>query len=430
MPEFGCLILVTETILRSLRPKWPKPRNLAALATGLAAALPAIAQQSDEPFSIGDSLARGRFTLELRPRYNRIDESDKPERSEGGTVRLVAGFRTAPFDGVRLVLEGIHANHLGGEFNDNGALFATSRYPLLPDPRYTGVNQAYAEYSGIDTLRIRGGRQVVRMDNQRWISDNDFRQIPQVFDGVGATYTGIPLTELYAGYFDKVRNTSGMTQDLRLTLLHAAWNPSAGHSLAAYGFFHDQPSNGSFTGFANSSYKVVGARAEGSVGGSRTIDFPYIAEYAIQRAYAGGDPRIHASYWRLGGGVGYRANVIRADYEVKGSNHGAFGVEMPLTDFYGFNGWTLHFFNTPRQGLRDGWITVRHALHGFTLYAEAHRFRSDYGGLDLGRETDAGITYGWNESVTLRLQHARYDPGSGAPDARIRKTWLTLTYSY
>ncbi|MBC8021949.1 MAG: alginate export family protein [Burkholderiales bacterium] len=389
-----------------------------------------LAQQPEEPFGIGESLARGRFTLELRPRYNRIDESNKPERSEGGTVRLAAGFRSAPIDGVRITLEGIHANHLGGRFNDDGALFATSPYPLLPDPRYTGVNQAYLEYVGVEVLRVRAGRQVVRMGNQRWISDNGFRQIPQVFDGVSASYTAVAGAELSAAYFGHVRDTSGEGQDLRLTVLHAAWNPAPGQALVAYGYFHDQAYNGAFTGFANSSYRVIGVRAEGTAARAGAMEFPYEVEYALQRPHAGGDARIDAHYWRVGGGVAWRQSVLRFDYEVKGSNGGRYGVQMPLTDFYAFNGWTLHFFNTPRQGLRDGWVTLRHSVRAFTFYAEAHRFRSDYGSIDFGRELDAGVTYAWNENIALRLQHARYDPGTDTPDPRVRKTWLTLTYAY
>ena len=396
----------------------------------MASACAAVAQPADEPLGIADSLARGRFTLELRPRYNRIDESDKPLRTEGGTVRVVAGLRTAPVDGVRFVAEGIHANHLGGEFNDNGALFATSPYPLLPDPRFTGANQVYLEYGGVEALRIRAGRQVVRMDNQRWVSDNDFRQIPQLFDGVSAAYSGLAGTELSAAHFRQVRTTSGTTQALRLTLLHAAWNPLRGHALAAYAYFHDQPYNGAFTGFNDSSYRVIGVRAAGTAARKGAFEIPYELEYAAQRPYAGGDARIDANYWRAGGGVAFRETVLRLDYEVKGSNGGLYGLQMPLTDFYAFNGWTLHFFNTPRQGLRDGWITARHAVGPVTLYAEAHRFRSDYAGISFGREIDAGITYAWNESLQVRLQHARYDPGSGTPDPRVRKTWVTLTYAY
>ncbi len=427
-PEFGSLILDVELRVRALRPK-----RLALRIVGTCAAIAcagALAQPSDEPFSIGESLARGRFTLELRPRYNRIDESDKPERTEGGTVRVVAGFRSAPVDGVRFVVEAIHANHLGGEFNDNGALFATSPYPLLPDPRYSGLNRAYLEYGGVESLRVRAGRQLVRQDNQRWVSDNDFRQIPQLFDGVSLEYTGLAATQLSASYFGQVRNTSGMTQRLRLTLLHAAWNPLPGHAIAAYGVLHDQPQNGAFTGYTNNSYRVIGIRAAGTAARLGEIEIPYEAEYAAQRPYAGGNAGIDASYWRAGAGLAYRQAVLRFDYEVKGSNGGFYGVQMPLTDFYAFNGWTLHFFNTPRQGLRDGWITGRHSMGPFTLYAQAHRFRSDNGSLDFGRELDAGITYAWNESLTLRLQHARYDPGSGTPDPNIRKTWLTLTYAY
>ena len=146
------------------------------------------------------------------------------------------------------MVEGIHTNQVDPRFNDDGAQFASAPYPLLPDPRYTGVNQAYVERSGAWDVRVRAGRQIVRMDNQRWVGDNDFRQIPQLFDGVGAWYDGLPGAQLYGGYFERVRETSGTTESLRLMLLHAAWNPAHGHALAVYGYSHDQAQNGAFTG--------------------------------------------------------------------------------------------------------------------------------------------------------------------------------------
>ena len=391
----------------------------------------ALAQQPDDPFSIGESIARGRFTLELRPRYNRIEESNYPLTSEGGTLRAAAGWRTAPYRGLRFTVEAIHTDHIGHKsFNDDSALFGSSPYPLLPDPRYSGVNQAHVEYSGLEGLRLRLGRQIVRVDNQRWVSDNDFRQIPQVFDGVSLVHTGIENTELSAQHYGRVRNTSGMTANLRLSILRAAWNPMAGHSVSAYGYFHDQAQNGAFTGFADNSYRVVGAKADGAFRGWGAIDVPYIVEYARQRPYAGGDSRIDANYWRAGAGLASTHWTVRFDQEVKGSNGGRYGLQMPLTDFYAFNGWTLHFFNTPRTGLRDRWLTLRCALGPATLYGETHRFRSDYGSIDLGRESDIGLTWLVNENLVARLQHARYDPGAGTPDPTIRKTWLTVSYTY
>ena len=378
----------------------------------------------------GFELLHGSPTAEFRPRYNRIDEDDKPERTEGVTYRLRLGWRTAPWSGWRFLVEGINTGHIGPkDFNDDGAQIASSPYPLLPDPDYTGLNQAHVEYTGIEGLRVRAGRQVMRLENQRWVSDNDFRQIPQVFDGVRAVYSAWERTELEAAYFSHVRTTSGDRQRLDLTTLRAAWNPWDGHALAAYGVFHDQAQNGAFTGFADNSYQVVGVRAEGAAPVRPGIDAVYVLEAAKQKRHASGDPRIDASYWRAGAGLATDRWTLRFDQEVKGSNNGLYGVQMPLTDFYAFNGWTLHFFNTPRQGLRDRWATARLMVGPVTLYGEHHRFRADYGGADLGRETDLGITVGIPFEGVVRLQHARYDAPPGPP-GDVRKTWLTATWVF
>ncbi|APV48963.1 hypothetical protein BWI17_04265 [Betaproteobacteria bacterium GR16-43] len=378
-----------------------------------------------------DAIANGRAVIELRPRYNHIEESDKPLVSEGFTYRAILGWASAPWANLRLTAELINTGHIGDKkYNENGA-DRTSPYPLLPDPDSTDVNRAFIDYTGFEATRLRAGRQLVRMDNQRWVSDNDFRNTPQLFDGVSGTNTAIANVELHASYYWRVRTTSGTSAPLNLTLLHAAWNPAPDHGLAAYAYFHDQAQNGAFTGFADNSYRVVGARAEGSVKGLAPVDLVYTAEAAMQRPFSGGDSRVDANYWRLGGGASGDAWTLRYDYEVKGSNNGVYGLQMPLTDFYGFNGWTLHFFNTPARGLRDQWLTGRVQAGPVVLYGESHRFKSDFGGLDYGKENDVGLTWLAMDGITVRLQHARYRPGTAQPpQPRITKTWLSLTYTY
>jgi len=436
------LDIVCKLAETSASPLWERPILVAPktkrawcvvlAASQLCAATMGQCQDRDGAADIPRAIAGGRPIVELRPRYNYLDEAEYPETGEGGTMRTVLGWITAPYYGIRVRLEAINASHLGAKrFNDDPSQINASPYPLLPDPMYTGVNQAYVEYSNDDAgAHLRLGRQVVRLDNQRWVSDNDFRQVPQLFEGAWASFDGLEKTELEAGYFTKVRNTSGVTNDLRLTVLRAACNPLEGHSIAAYAVLHDQAANGAFTGFADNSYRVVGAKAEGAAR-LQGIDVAYIAEYARQRPYANGDSRVDADYWRLGAGAATPRWTARYDYEVKGSNSGQYGVQMPLTDFYRYNGWTLTFFNTPRQGLRDGWLTLRwQLLDPLTFYGEAHRFRSDFGGLDLGRENDVGLTWSIMDGLEARLQHARYDPGAGTANDAIRKTWLTLTYAY
>lgn len=376
-----------------------------------------------------DALGRGQVFGELRPRYNRIAEEGEEEVTRGGTYRARLGWRTAPWSGWRATIEGIHTDDFDKHFNDDPARIATSTYPLLPDPHYTGVNQAHVEYSGFDGLRLRAGRQLVRLENSRWVSDNDFRQIPQAFDGVHARHDGFERVQLEAGYYARVRTTSGTTKALRLATLRAAWNPWPDHVTSVYGVFHDQPRNGAFLGFADNSYRVLGARLEGAFRVAPAFQVPYLLEGARQDRYAGGDSRIDARYWRAGAGLSQARWTVRCDQEVKGSNHGVFGVENPLTDFYAFNGWTLNFFNTPRAGLVDRWLTGRLAFGPATLYGEAHRFRADFGGADLGRENDLGLTVDLGHDANLRLQHARFDSPPGAA-ADIRKTWVTLSWNF
>jgi hypothetical protein len=243
-------------------------------------------------------------------------------------------------------------------------------------------------------------------------------------------WTGLENAELSAAWFGRRRSTSGEEASLGLTLLHAAWNPAPDHALAVFAYLHDEAQNGAFTGFADNSYRIFGARAEG-LWRAGALDVLYVAEWASQRPYAGGDARIDARYLRLGAGIGTPAWTLRYDEETKGSNEGLYGMQLPLTDFYAFNGWTLRFFNTPRTGLRDRWLTARASAGPFVAYLEEHRFRSDFGDLDYGRETDVGLTWSGPADIVVRLQHGRYRPApSQAGAATIDKAWLTLTYTY
>jgi hypothetical protein len=73
-------------------------------------------------------------------------------------------------------------------------------------------------------------------------------------------------------------------------------------------------------------------------------------------------------------------------------------------------------------------LTGRYALGPVTLFAEIHRFKSDFGKLDFGRENDVGITWEILPNAIVRLQHARYDPGADN-SGNIRKTWLTFSFT-
>jgi Alginate export len=407
--------------------------NRALASLGLASlSLCSAAQEVDEPMTLWDAVRNGNLLLQLRPRYNYIDEDAKSKHTNVVTIRTLLGWRTAPFNDFRLTAQGIHTNYIGAKrFNDDPTKAASSPYPLLPDPRNSDLNQLHVEYTGLPATRIRAGKQIIKLDNDRFISDNDFRQTPQVFNGVTVVNNSLSQTEFYLGHLVRIRNAIGSQARMRLEILHVAYNPATGHRLGGYGYFHDQPVNGAATGFQDNSYRVLGVRGDGAFGVGPSTTLLYTAEYAKQDDYAGGDSRINADYFRLGVGLWWSRFGFRMDYEVKGSNNGVYGFQTPLTDRYAFNGTALQFTTTPKQGLRDAWLTMRGEVAKFDLFAEYHQFRADDGGSNFGREIDVSIAYPLRSNLIAKLQHANYRPGDGILGMRdVEKSWLTLTYNY
>ena len=304
----------------------------------------------------------------------------------------------------------------------------------MPDPRESDTNRTYLEYVGLPDTRVRLGKQPIRLDNERFFSDVDFRQTPMLFNGLTLVNNSLPDMEVYAALLNRIRTVFATQTRTRIWLLRVAYSPAQDQSIAAYGFGLNQPQTGSDTDLADNSHQVFGLRAEGAVPIGRGFAALYTAEAAHQRHYAGGDPLIEANYWRLGGGAVLPRLAglgVRIDREVKASNAGQYAFQTPFEDSYAFNGWALQFTSTPQTGLRDTWLSVRAQPGRFTLVAEAHRFGATFGGLDYGNERDLRVTYAVTSSLTLKLQHARFRAGDPAADFYdVTKTWLSLTYDY
>ena len=378
------------------------------------------------------ALVDGSPLLELRPRYNVITETTKALSTDAMTLRTLVGWRSAPARDLRLTAQAILTGIVGPHrLNDDPRRSASSPYPLLPEPARQGVNEFHVEYRGFDTAKLRLGRQILKLDDERFISDVDFRQTPQLFDGLTISSQGLPGAEVIVGHYRRIRNVLGATSAVRLTVAHGAWNPAPGHSLIAYGYWHDSATTGAQTGFANNAQRIVGLRAEGEAPLFDGVRTNYLGEIAWQHAIGDGDARIAGRYFRVGAGIGSDTWTVRADHEEKGSRRGDYGFQTPLSDYYAFNGWALQFTTTPRAGIRDSWLTLRGALGPVEARAEHHRFRSAWGALDFGTEWDASLAYQLRPDTQARLQLARFRAGRDTPEHNtVNKTWLTVTYRY
>ena len=85
----------------------PNATPQAAEAKPAATAEPTLSSSTDKFFNgrIPDALAKGKFNLNVRPRWEHADQSNLRE-SDAFTVRTRFGFTTAPLEGFQAINEG------------------------------------------------------------------------------------------------------------------------------------------------------------------------------------------------------------------------------------------------------------------------------------------------------------------------------------
>jgi hypothetical protein len=404
----------------------------AVVGAGLLFAAGASAQQSaPSETGLAQALTSGKPTIYLRPRYEHVEQDGKPENADALTMRTLLGYRTGTWQGLSAYFEGINVGHLGDQNYNDKTTVTNSPFPTVADPDGTDINQFYADYTGVPDTLVRAGRQLIKLDNVRFIGNVDFRQFMQVFNAVSVENTSLANTRLYAGYLMRQRTTADTQRDINAPLFNARYTWKPGNVLVAYAYLQDQANTGQATGFADNSNKIFGVRADGGYPVNDLWKVLYTAEYAKQDPYSGGDARIDASYYHVALGVQRGDVFLRVEEERLSSNKGLYGFQTPLGTNHLFQGWADLFLTTPAQGIRDAYLTAGGKLGKVALYGEYHRFRSDVGNIDFGHEIDVGITYPIRPYLIGKFEYANYssaDAIAAKPDTR--KIWLTLIYTY
>ena len=391
------------------------------------------AASAEEAASPWDAIASGRATLNLRPRYEYADQAGK-DTGEAATLRTLAGWKSNAWNGLSGTIELIDVGRLEDEYNDN--LNGKTRYPVIADPDNTDINQLYLDYAGLPDTNVRAGRQSIKLDNVRFIGNVEFRQVMQVFNGVTAENKSLPNTRLYAGYLGRVKTVNTKQHDTGTLLLNARYAITPNDAVVGYGYFQDQKDAIAATAFqgavpTDASNQSVGVRADGAHPLNADWKILYTAEFAKQADYSGGDARIDAIYTRLGIGGQWHDLLLRADQEVLGSNDGRYAFQFPLATNHLFQGWADQFLTTPRQGIRDRFLTAGAKIEKAQLLAEYHEFKSDFGSIDFGKELDFSVAYPLMPKLLGKIEYADYKAGdatSGKVD--LTRVWVTLIYNY
>jgi hypothetical protein len=412
--------------------------TMAAATAGMQSASSADAA-SNEAEGIGDAITGGKLLLNLRPRYEHVEQDGKPEDANAYTMRTLFGWRTKTWHGLSATAEGINVGHAGPQdYNDLPARAGASPFPTVVDPDMTGINQLYGQWTGLPNTDVKVGWQSIKLDNVRFVGNVEFRQVMQVFDGVTVENKSIENLSIYAGYLWRVRNISNLQlgTDIPLANLRYTWKP--GNDLIGYAYFQDQAntSQNPTTGLTDGSNKIFGVRANGGYPLAQDWKLLYTAEYAKQDNYSSGDAVIDAYYYHLNIGGQWKETFVRVHQELLSSNDGLYGFQTPLGTNHLFQGWVDKFVVTPRNGIRDTYVSAGTKIRKVSIYAELHQFRTDFRSLDLGDEFDIGLTFPFLvKGLTGKLEYGDYRGGDptagGAVNTRdTRKFWATLIYQF
>ncbi|RED16313.1 alginate export family protein [Parasphingopyxis lamellibrachiae] len=370
--------------------------------------------------------------VDFRYRLELVDQDGFANDATASTLRIRAGVRTREWNGLSAHVQAEGIVHLGPEdFNDT--VNGRGAFPVVADPEDLLLNQAYIRWQLPDRVDARVGRQVINIDNQRWIGSVGWRQNDQTFDAAFATAHPSPATSITYGYAWRVNrifgpdSPQGIWRDNDIHMIRGSLDVENVGTISAYGYLLDIPDAP-----VNSS-RTWGLRLTGQQPAGGDITLTYAAEYARQSDHAGHPRDFSLSYLLLQPGITAGPVALRLGYERLGGN-GVDALQTPLATLHAFNGWSDKFLRTPPNGLRDLYAdaTIRPFRSGFlqnsAFRIAYHDFRSTRADMHYGREWNAQFTVPLRPGWSVAVKYADYDADRFATDTR--KFWLTTQISF
>jgi hypothetical protein len=390
-----------------------------ALAIVLASTAPVVA-------TAGGQVPQSGPVVELRYRYEGVDDDAFARRADASTLRLRLGYRWLFAPGWQVHVDGEHVRALFGE-RYNSSANGKLEYPVVADPRSDEINQAWIGYAD-DASSATLGRQRVQLDNQRFFGNSGWRQNEQTFDALALRHAfggDAPIVRyLWLGRVLRVNgheNPDPLLREWRLRghLLDVGEKLPLG-MLAGYGYWVENRD------VATLSTRTLGLRWTGT----HAVDAATLGwsiEYARQSDWVGNPAAQRANYRLLEPTLQWHGVTWKAGWEVLGGD-GHYGFATPYATLHAFNGWADRFLVTPKDGLDDRHVGASGKFGRTTWTIAWHAFRADHGGARYGDEFDASLDCALGAHLDALLKFAGYRSDGFASDER--KLWASLEYRY
>ena len=386
---------------------------------------------ADDASDLGSALTSGKAGVQVRARYERVDQDNLNEKADAVTARLRLNYATGQWNGWSAFAEFDHVFHILDDFNSGaGTSPGKGQYPVVADPEGSDLNQLYLDYKVADDWKARVGRQRILLDNQRFVGGVGWRQNEQTYDSLTLNTDAIGNTVLQYSYVANVRRIFGErvaagSDKTNHHLLNANISLNQAWSLVPYLYYLDYKEDAR----ATSSSVTFGARFAGKLDagdGKLAVVF----EFAAQSDAADNPDSYDADYlhvdamWALDDGFS-----IGLGYENLGSDDGSQSFSTPLATLHKFQGWADQFLATPAAGIEDIYATVKFNAGDWNLTGVYHDFSADTGGADFGKEFDLSAATSLGSNYGLLFKGAFFSADAPAY-TDTSKFWIMLTASY
>ena len=404
---------------------------------------PQAAAPATAPTDFISALTGGKAHLDFRYRYEQVDQQGFDVDAYASTLRTRLNYTTADWQGLTAMLEAANVVALGQYSLYNSTTNGATSRPVVADPEYTEINQAWLQYTLGDFTGI-GGRQVINLDNQRFVGNVAWRQNDQTYDAVTLKTGSIPRTQLFYSWVGNVNRVTGPDNGTfpgnlngSTNLLNARVDLGAGGALSLFGYWLDFDRNQPYAAAVtnNLSSSTYGAYYTGGWQASAAVKLNVTGSYAHQQDDGQSTLDYDADYWLIEGGATIRQYGLRAGYEVLGGNTRAntTGFQTPLATLHAFQGWADKFTTTPQQGVEDFYVGASATIEGLVMQLVYHDFQAEAVDQDFGSEWDASVAYKFAKRFEATLKYANYDAArdaTGPQASDTTKTWVMLSASF
>lgn len=383
----------------------------------------------ENALQFGEQGKYGQIKFDLRYRYEHVHITDNSpiKSANANTLRLRLGYLTPEFYNLQVYAE--YEGNLAMQEDYNSLRNGFTDYEIVADPQEQELNQFWLSYKGIPDTLIKGGRQRIVLDNQRFIGNVGWRQMEQTFDSVLLSNQSIENLTLNFIYIGQVQTVISTDRRIDMPILNFSYQFGRYSTLTGYGYWLQDRED------AVNSTQTYGVRLHGEPKLKHDIKLSYDVGYSNQADYKNNPGNYGLDRYNIILGATYVGVTLKSGLEQLNGN-GTYAFQTPLGTNHAFQGWADKFLVTPVEGVRDIQATIDKSFYGVKFLFAYHNFTESSGSGKYGNEYDFLISKHFGRHYQLLAKYAYYDASNSQAainagvEKNTQKLWLQGSMSF